>query len=97
MKLPVLWSNQNAASAMWPDGRIALRSFIEMPITRDLPPSDIFNSSPTVLTSSRWGEAPPSPAPPRIFTASSETLVTDLHGGRRVEEDRKSTRLNSSH
>ena len=65
---------------MWPEGRMALRSFMEMPIARERPESEILSSSPTVLTSSRRGEAPPSPAPapPRIFTASSETLVTDL-------------------
>ena len=37
---------------MWPAGRIALRSLMEIPITFDSPPC-IFNSSPTVLTSRR--------------------------------------------
>ena len=35
----------------------------------------IFSSSPTVLTSIRRGEAP-SPVPPTIFSAGSDTLVT---------------------
>ena len=60
---------------MWPAGSMALRSLKETPITRDLPPA-IFNSSPTVLTSSRRGEAPAPPAPPSSFTLASDTLVT---------------------
>ena len=47
-----------------------------MPITL-LPLRAIFNSSPTVLTSRRRGEAP-SPVAPNIFTVSSLTLVTTL-------------------
>src|SRR6185295_11698301 len=60
---------------MWPAGRIALRSFSERPITFAFDPVAIFSSSPTVLTSMRRGEAP-SPAPPTIFSAGSDTLVT---------------------
>ena len=61
---------------MWPAGRIALRSFSESPITLDFDAVAILSSSPTVLTSILRGEAP-SPAPPTIFSAGSETLVTD--------------------
>ena len=78
MKLPDFASNQKAPLPMWPLGRMALRSLIETPITRDRTPFAIFSSSPNVLTSIRLGDAPPSPAPPRIFTDSSETDVTFL-------------------
>jgi hypothetical protein len=61
---------------MWPAGRIAPRSFSERPITFDLESVAIFSSSPSVLTSIRRGEAP-SPPPPRIFSAASDTLVTE--------------------
>src|SRR5690349_16520519 len=76
MKFPVLLSNQYAPSAICPAGRIALRSFNDTPITFDLPLPYIFISSPSVLTSMRRVDAPPSPAPPSIFTELSETLET---------------------
>ena len=60
---------------MWPEGRIAARSFSDTPITRGLPPPAIFNSSPTVLTSSRLGEEP-GPLPPSNCVLASLTLVT---------------------
>ena len=76
-KFPVLPSNQYAPFAMWPAGRIALRSLSEIPMTRDWFPFAIFNSSPSVLTSSFRGEAPV-PAPPKRLVAASDTLVTTL-------------------
>ena len=51
-KLPVPVSNQYAAFAMRPTGRIALRSLLDMPIAFDAG-FRIFNSSPIVLTISR--------------------------------------------
>src|SRR5437899_1009592 len=59
---------------MCPDGRIALRSLIDTPIT--FPPlPEIFSSSPRVDGSRRRGEDP-APAPPSSLVVSSETLVT---------------------
>src|SRR5260221_6057133 len=61
---------------MWPDGRIALRSLMEMPITFEGCP-DILSSSPTVLTSRRRGEDPFVPGvPPRSAVDLSLTLLT---------------------
>ena len=62
------------------DGRIALRSFREIPKTRDSPLT-LFSSSPTVLTNKRCGEAP-TPVEPIILVRSSETLVTCLPASR---------------
>src|SRR2546428_4503539 len=61
---------------MWPAVRIALRSFSERPITFDFDAVATLSSSPTVLTSILRGEAP-SPSPPMIFSAGSDTLVTE--------------------
>src|ERR1700732_1414605 len=65
---------------MWPTGRIALRSLIETLTT--LPPlPDIFNSSPMVDCSRRFGDDP-APVPPSSLVVSSETLVTRLRVSR---------------
>src|SRR3989442_1611582 len=74
--LPVFASTQKAPSALWPGRRLAEPSLKETPITGDFPPLAIFSSSPTVLTSKRRGDAPPSLEPASSLTESSETLVT---------------------
>ena len=74
--LPVELSTQYAASAMWPEGRIAARSFMEMPMTLDTPPLAILISSPSVLTRRLCGELPVAPAlAPSSLVALSSTEV----------------------
>src|SRR5450432_2521699 len=67
---------------MWPDGRMAARSFSDTPTTCDRPPLAIFNSSPSVLTSRRLGDDPGPASPPSSLAAPSETLVTWVFSSR---------------
>ena len=67
---------------MCPAGRIAERSFRDMPITFGRSRCARFISSPSVLTSRRRGDAPAVADPPRGRTESSETLVTFLPDSR---------------
>ena len=79
---PDLVSNQYAASAPRPAGMIADRSFSDMPMTRGALSDPFgaaelsFNSSPTVLTRSRRGEAVAAPGAPIDFTVTSVMLCT---------------------
>ena len=80
-KLPVFVSHQYAASAPRPTGRIADRSFRDTPNTRGASGdpfgcSDaIFSSSPTVLTSSRRGEAADAVGEPSGLTVVRHALT----------------------
>src|SRR5262245_11088444 len=82
MNAPLFVSHQNAPSAPRPTGRMAARSFKDTPKTRGAPgdPFDaddaMRSSSPTVLTSSRCGDAAAPVSAPSGFTAGSDTLVT---------------------
>ena len=68
---------------MAPAGKIAARSFIEIPITLVAPPSAILISSPSVLTSRLCGELPFAPGvPPSRVVAASSTDVMTLPLGR---------------
>src|SRR6185295_4367963 len=70
------------ASAPRPTERMADRSFRDTPMTRGRTgapfgrPDPIFSSSPSVLTSSRRGEAAGPDADPTGATDGSDTLVT---------------------
>src|SRR5579885_982829 len=90
MKLPVTSSSQNAPAARCPDGRMAAHGLMETPITFESGCA-FRNSSPTVLTSSRLGEAGSasvllgpscSCSQPTVFTSQSHTLVTTLPDSR---------------
>ena len=75
-------SHQYAASAPRPTGRIAERSFRDTPNTRGASAAPfgsadaILSSSPTVLTSSRRGDAALPVGEPSGLTVESDTLVT---------------------
>jgi hypothetical protein len=81
-KQPDFVSNQYAASAPLPTGMIADRSFSETPMTRGASaaplgaPDASFISSPSVLTSSRRGDAAAASGAPTGFTVVSVTLAT---------------------
>jgi len=77
-KFPVSLSNQYAASAIRPTGKIALRSLNEIPIARLSPFAAILISSPTVETSIRCGDEACLSGAPNVCRLGSETLVTSL-------------------
>src|SRR5215203_2652977 len=75
MKLPPAFSNQYAASPRRPAIKIAERSFIPTPTTRDRG-FLLFRTSPTVKVRRFDGEADRPLPPSGVCTASSTTLTT---------------------
>lgn len=88
--MPVTSSNQYAALARCPAGRIALRDLMETPITFEA--SEAFrSSSPSVLTSRRLADAGSASVhlepfaaacPPTVCSFQSQTLVTTCPSAR---------------
>ena len=77
MKRPVELSIQYAASAEWPAGRMAARSFSDTPITLALKSVAIFSSSAIVVVSSLRGDMRPAlPSVPTPLTVESSQQYT---------------------